>query len=119
MPINVSAQHFSINKELKDYVISKLSSYLGIVSKNSLESDVHFNRNDNIFQCNLVVYKSVGNKTKLFKSDCEDSEVKSSFDNALMKIMTQVKKYKSKIKSSIHHSRPEKNFDSIFVEQSN
>ena len=117
MPINVSAQHFSIKKELQDHVVSKLSNYLGTISKNSIKSDVHFNKNDNIFHCNLIVYKSIGNKTKLFKSDHEDFEAKSCFDNALTKIMTQIKKYKSKINSSIHHSRPDKNFDEISAEQ--
>jgi len=117
MPINISAQHFSINKELQDHVIYKLSNYLGTISKNSIKSEVHFNKNDNIFNCNLIVYKSIGNKTKLFKSDYEGSDAKSSFDNALTKIMKQIKKYKSKINSSIHHARPYKNFNESFAEQ--
>ena len=99
MHINISAQHFSLGESLQSYINEKLNQHVKKYFDHTIKCDVHFDKMNHLFLCDIVA--STGVKSTIV-SDGSSSDVYESFDIALAKMDKQLKKYKSKL-SDYHH----------------
>jgi ribosomal subunit interface protein len=94
MHINISAQHFSLGASLQSYINEKLHHHIKKYFDHTIKCDVHFDKLNHLFLCDIVAITGV--KTTIV-SDGSSADVYSSFDIALTRLDKQLKKYKSKL----------------------
>ncbi len=95
MQVHVSAQHFSMGESLQQYINDKLVLHIKKYFDHVVRADVHFDKTNHLFRCEIVVHTGV---KVVIVGDGSSEDVYTSFDICLTKIDKQLKKYKSKLK---------------------
>ncbi len=94
----------SIQQNIKKYFDSAISAHI------TLSKEGHHFKN-HLIKTDIIVNDGTGNKA-LIKVQALEPDSYQSFDDAVKKMGTQLKRYKSKIKSH-HAKKPEKEFAAI------
>ena len=95
MQLNISSQHFSMGESLQEYINQKLSAHVKKYFDHTIKCDVHFDKINHLFLCDIIAHTGV--KTTIV-SDGSASDVYTSFDICLAKLDKQLNKYRSKLK---------------------
>lgn len=100
MQIQVSGQHMSIGESLSKYSMDRLEQVVSKYFENAISGNIHFVKQTYLYICDVMVNEGTGRHI-VIKSSAECDDPYSSFDQALVKLEKQLRKYKSKIKD--HH----------------
>ena len=95
MTIVVSGKHTDIGESLKKHVIDNLNNVVEKHMNEILEATVIFEKKGSSFKSEISVH--VANNF-IARSGDEDHDVYTSFNNALLKIETRLKKYKNRLR---------------------
>lgn len=107
MVISVSGKHMEVGNALQEYVQERMSTGVRKYLDHITQGKVTFSKNTYLYHVDIVIHdSSVG----LVKSTSESDDVYSAFDNAILKIEKQLRKYRGRIKS---HAKKVKSDDSI------
>lgn len=107
MVISVSGKHMEVGNALQEYVQERMSTGVRKYLDHITQGKVIFSKNTYLYHVDVVIHdSSVG----LVKSTSESDDVYSAFDNAILKIEKQLRKYKGRIKS---HAKKVKSDDAI------
>jgi len=93
MQIHVTARHFDLDPELKQYVeekVSHLSHYFDRVDEAHVVLEAEGRR--------MVASVTVHASRALISSEREDSDIRSAFDSAVDKVERQIRKHKDKLR---------------------
>ena len=99
MQINISGKHFSLGESLQTYVNDKLHQHIKKYFDHTISCDVHFEKINHLFFCNIIARTGV--KTTIV-SDSSSSDIYASYDVALSKLDKRLNKYKSRL-NDYHH----------------
>lgn len=97
MQVSVSGQHIYTGASLQEYVKGRISSSIHKYFDNAPGANVHFNKQNHEYTCDIIVNDGTGRHT-VIKSDFTSDDIYTSFDIALTRIEKQLRKYKSKLK---------------------
>ena len=56
MQVNISSQHFSMGESLQEYINQKLKSHVSKYFDHTIKCDVHFDKINHLFLCDIVAY---------------------------------------------------------------
>lgn len=102
MHISISGQHLNTGESLQQYVTERVEQTVGKYFENAISANIHFTKQHNSYSCELIVNDGT-KRHDVVKSAAECDEVYSSFDNALVRLEKQLRKYKSRLKD--RHNR--------------
>ncbi|MBN9542309.1 MAG: ribosome-associated translation inhibitor RaiA [Alphaproteobacteria bacterium] len=112
MHINISGQHIDLGDSLRTHVEERLQKSVHKFFEKAVSSEVHFVKHNHNFHCNILVNE--GTKQHLvIKGESESDDAYTAFDQALIKIEKQLRKYKDKIKN--HHKKSLTDLDSTEI----
>lgn len=95
MEISVSGHQVEIGSALQEYVKEKLTLIVEKYFAHAIDSQVIFKKNNSFFVAEIKVHEHV-HKHALAES--EHPDVYKAFDDALHKIESQLRKYKSRLR---------------------
>ena len=95
MQIQISAQHFSLGQALQTHIREKLTYHVTKYFDHTISCEVHFNKVNHWFLCDIVVHTGV---RATIVSEAQNSDPYAAFDICLAKIDSRLRKYKSKLK---------------------
>lgn len=113
MKINITGKHINLGEALKEYINERLANSLKQKLSHVTSVDIIFSKHAKFFDINILIHDTIAG---IIKGTSESNDVYSAFDEALIKIEKQLRKYKSKIISK-HHKAPKdsKSFDDNIV----
>ncbi len=100
MQIQISGQHIALGDALKSYATSRIIEVVEKYFEHAVSANIHFSKQSYLNVCDLMVNEGTG-RHMVIKSTAECDDIYSSFDQALVKLEKQLRKYKSRIKN--HH----------------
>ncbi|MGB4191243.1 MAG: ribosome-associated translation inhibitor RaiA [Rickettsiales bacterium] len=109
MVISVSGKHMEVGNALQEYVQERMSAGVRKYLDHITQGKVTFSKNTYLYHVDIVIHDS---SLGLVKSTSESDDVYSAFDNAILKIEKQLRKYKGRIKA---HAKRVKVDDSIIA----
>lgn len=113
MQISVSGKHIDVGSALSDYITFELQSSVKKYFEHAVGANVILSKLRHNFNANIVVNDGTGTH-QLIKASGEGGDAYAAFDQALLRIKKQLRRYKSKIKDH-HKERLEKDVDTAAV----
>lgn len=104
MHISITGQHISIGESLNDHVKNHILQVTEKYFNKAISSaHIHFvKQSSSQYKCDITVHDGTGRHIVL-KADYVSNEVDASFNHAVARLETQLRKYKSKLKD--RHAR--------------
>lgn len=109
MQISVSGKHIDVGTALKDHIENELQESVKKYFEHAVGANVILSKLRHNFSANIIVNDGTGTH-QLMKASGEGGDAYAAFDQALMRIEKQLRRYKRKIKNH-HKERIEKNVD--------
>ena len=100
MQIHISGQHIDLGESLTSYAEGRVKDVVTKYFDHAISANVHFSRQGYLNICDLMVNEGTG-RHMVIKSNAECDDVYSAFDQAVIKLEKQLRKYKARIKD--HH----------------
>lgn len=110
MQISVSGKHIDVGSALSDHIKNELQDSVKKYFEHAVGANVILSKLRHTFSANVVVNDGTGNH-QLLKASGEGGDAYAAFDQALIRIEKQLRRYKRKIKNH-HKDKLEKNVDS-------
>ena len=98
MDIKITGIHIQVGDALSLYVKEHLERNVHKYFDTAISADVHFSKQGNQFLVNIVINEGVKNGI-VIKSNGSAVEAYDCFNDAMDKAITQLRKYKDKIKN--------------------
>jgi len=112
MQIQVSGQHMSIGESLSIYTKERIQDVVSKYFEHAVSANIHFVKQSYLHLCDILVNEGTG-RHMVIKSSAECNDVYSSFDQALVKLEKQLRKYKSRIKDHTKSKTSEVYVDAV------
>ena len=107
MVTTVSGKHMEVGATLQEYVNQRISSGIKSFLNDVTQSKVTFSKNHHLYHTDIIIHDS---NIGLVKATSESDDPYAAFDNAIVKIEKQLRKYKGKIRD--HAQRSKEDIDS-------
>ncbi|MCB2082219.1 MAG: ribosome-associated translation inhibitor RaiA [Hyphomicrobiales bacterium] len=104
MKISVTGKQIDVGAALQDYVESNLAGSVGKYFDRAINAEVVFSKQRNMFIVDILVNEGTGAGITI-KGQAREDDVHASFDRALERIETQLRRYKRRIKNH-HKAKP-------------
>lgn len=108
MHVNISGQHLSLGEFLQDYAKDRLAKSVSKFFEQAVSGDVHFSKHGHEFFCTILVNEGTS-QNLVIQSSSQSDDAYAAFDQALVKVEKQLRKYKEKIKN--HHKKSHADLD--------
>ena len=109
MVVTVSGKHMDIGNSLQEYVHDRIDFGVKIYLNDLTQAKIVFSKHNHLYHAEIILHDS---NMGLVKAENSSNDVYAAFDMAAIKIETQLRKYKGKIKKHIHS----KNIKEIHVD---
>lgn len=95
MVTTVSGKHMEVGESLQEYVKQRIASGVKKYLNEITQSKVTFSKKHHLYHVDLIIYDA---NIGLVKAASESDDVYAAFDNAVVKMEKQLRKYKGKIR---------------------
>ncbi len=102
MQTRVIGSHMDIGQSLTQYACENLEKAVKKYFEKAVSAEVHFSKDGNLFKVVILVNEGVAGGIKV-KSDAQAGDVYAAFNEACEKSVTQLCRYKRKIKHYRRH----------------
>jgi ribosomal subunit interface protein len=109
MQVSVSGKHIDVGSALSDHIESELQGSVKKYFEHAISANVILSRLRHSFSASIVVNDGTGTH-QFLKASGEGGDAYAAFDEALIRIETQLRRYKRKIKNH-HKSKLEKDVE--------
>jgi ribosomal subunit interface protein len=99
MVTTVSGKHMEVGAALQKYVHDRIDLGVKKYLYDITQAKIVFSKNSYLYHTDIMIHDA---HMGLIKAECESDDVYASFDNAVVKIEKQLRKYKGRIKKHIH-----------------
>jgi ribosomal subunit interface protein len=100
MVTTISGKHMDVGNSLQEYVNDRIDAGIKKHLHNITQARVIFSKKSYLYHADIMIHDD---HMGLIKAESESDDVYASFDNAIVKIEKQLRKYKGKIKKHTHH----------------
>lgn len=100
MVTTISGKHMEVGASLQEHVQQRISAGVKKHLDHITQSKVTFSKNTYLYHVDIMIHDSV---VGLIKATSESEDAYAAFDNAIVKIEKQLRRYMSKIKD--HHKK--------------
>lgn len=108
MPISISGKHMQVGDSLHQHVEYRITSGIKKYLNNITQSKITFSKNHHLYHVDIMIHDGdIG----VIKSTSESDDAYAAFDNAIVKVEKQLRKYKSKIRD--HAKKGKENIEDI------
>lgn len=118
MDIRVAGSNLDIGQSLNNYARNNLEKAVGKYFQNAISGDIRFTKNGQMFRTSIIINEGVKGRGITIKSDGEAGDVYVSFNEAMEKVIKQLRRYKERIKEYRHQysiKNIEANVDSLLA----
>ena len=118
MDIRVAGPNLDIGQSLNNYARNNLEKAVGKYFQNAISGDIRFTKNGQMFHTSIIINEGVKGRGITIKSDGEAGDVYVSFNEAMEKVIKQLRRYKERIKEYRHQysiKNIEANVDSLLA----
>ncbi len=118
MDIRVAGSNLDIGQSLNNYARNNLEKAVGKYFQNAISGDIRFTKNGQMFHTSIIINEGVKGRGITIKSDGEAGDVYVSFNEAMEKVIKQLRRYKERIKEYRHQysiKNIEANVDSLLA----
>jgi ribosomal subunit interface protein len=118
MDIRVAGSNLDIGQSLNNYACNNLEKVIGKYFQNAISGDIRFTKNGQMFHTSIIINEGVKGRGITIKSDGEAGDVYVSFNEAMEKVIKQLRRYKERIKEYRHQysiKNVETNVDSLLA----
>lgn len=113
MQVQISGKQIDIGTSLQEHVRERLEKSVNKYFDKAITASVVFAKEAHLFSANVIVNEGTGVGVML-KSDSKSDDIYHAFDNALIKMEKQLRRYKRKIKN--HHKAKPATLFNEFIE---
>lgn len=103
MQLNISGHHMNNGNSLEEYAREKLDSNVNKFFADAISADVTFSKVEHNFIKTIIIINEGKGKHHDVVSEASSEDAYKSFDEALHKVIVQLKKDKEKLKA--HHQK--------------
>ena len=118
MDIRVAGSNLDIGQSLNNYACNNLEKAVGKYFQNAISGDIRFTKNGQMFHTSIIINEGVKGRGITIKSDGEAGDIYVSFNEAMEKVIKQLRRYKERIKEYRHQysiKNIEANVDSLLA----
>lgn len=118
MNIRVAGSNLDIGQSLNNYARNNLEKAVGKYFQNAISGDIRFTKNGQMFHTSIIINEGVKGRGITIKSDGEAGDVYVAFNEAMEKVIKQLRRYKERIKEYRHQysiKNIEANVDSLLA----
>lgn len=118
MDIRVAGSNLDIGQSLNNYACNNLEKAVGKYFQNAISGDIRFTKNGQMFHTSIIINEGVKGRGITIKSDGEAGDIYVSFNEAMEKVIKQLRRYKERIKEYRHQysiKNIEANIDSLLA----
>lgn len=118
MNIRVAGSNLDIGQSLNNYACNNLEKAVSKYFQNAISGDIRFTKNGQMFHTSIIINEGVKGRGITIKSDGEAGDVYVSFNEAMEKVIKQLRRYKERIKEYRHQysiKNIEANVDSLLA----
>lgn len=108
MVTTVSGKHMEVGESLHNYVQQRIAGGVRKQLDHVTQAKITFSKNTYLYHVDIMIHDS---NLGLIRATCESEDAYAAFDNALIKIEKQLRRYMSKIKN--HHKHIKNHEDSV------
>ena len=102
MDIRVAGSNLDIGQSLNNYARNNLEKAVSKYFQNAISGDIRFTKNGQMFHTSIIINEGVKGRGITIKSDGEAGDVYVSFNEAMEKVIKQLRRYKERIKEYRH-----------------
>lgn len=99
MVTTVSGKHIEVGAALQEYVHDRVDLGIKKYLLDITQAKVVFSKKSYLYHSDIIIHDA---NVGLIKAECESDDIYAAFDNAVVKIEKQLRKYKGKIKRHTH-----------------
>ena len=108
MKISITGQSIKIGQSLQEYVKERIEQNINKYFDHLVKIEAVFTKDANYFSCHIVIHTGIH---LVLRGNSSSFDIYASFDNALIKIESQLRRYKDKLHNHKKHKLSELEFD--------